>query len=116
VKRNNQQKNVSLKQRSVTIKPLYMDRLHFIFYLSILYDILSVWGVVQAVLLRLHWLFLVLLVILLIVFPPLGFGLTMFVKYRIRKKKPGPRKRKRNTEKNPENYLENLTGINSSPQ
>lgn len=74
-----------------------MDRLTIIILISLLYDILSDWGVVEAVLIRLHWGWLLLLMGLLIFLPPVGFGMTMFCKYIIWKKKR--RSRKKNSDR-----------------
>lgn len=81
-----------------------MNSLTFLFLVAILYDILSVWGVVEAVLLRLQWYWLATLMLLLIFLPPVGFGLTMFIKFWLRKKKPGPKKGKK--KKDPDSYRE----------
>jgi hypothetical protein len=79
-----------------------MDRLTLLYLIAILYDILSVWGVIEAVLLRLHWGWLLLLMVLLIFLPPAGFGMTMFCKYIIWKKKRRTRKKK--IKSNPDSY------------
>jgi len=78
-----------------------MDRLIIVIVISILYDILSIWGWVQVVFLRLNWYWLALLLFILIYFPPIGFGMTMFCKYVIWKKK-------RRTRKNPDRHRDGM--------
>jgi hypothetical protein len=87
-----------------------MDRLTFLYLIAVLYDILSVWGVIEAVLLRLHWGWLLLLMVLLIFLPPVGFGMTMFCKYIIWKKKRGPRKKKKRRN-NPDPYPDSYRDV-----
>jgi len=72
-----------------------MYLLYLILFLKVFYDILSIWGVIEAVLLRQHWIWLILLITILILAPPIGFGMTMFCKYSIRRKKSGPKKKKK---------------------
>ena len=70
-----------------------MDRVTFLYFVSAIYPILSLWGYVQAALLRLQWYYLVALLVLLIYLPPVGFGMTMFCKYIIWSKKRRDKKK-----------------------
>jgi len=96
-----------------------MDKLILVIVISFLYDILSIWGWVEVVFLRLNWYWLVLLLFILIYFPPIGFGMTMFCKYVIWNKKRRTPKKKADTDPDhvtdvkTDTYQEELPEINT---
>jgi uncharacterized membrane-anchored protein len=73
-----------------------MNRLDILYFISAIYTVLGIWGAVEAFFLKIHWGYKFGLIVLCILGAPVGFGLTMYVKYRTRKKKKkGPPKDKK---------------------
>lgn len=65
-----------------------MDKLTMYYIFCGIWIILGVWAIVEAVQLKIHWIYKILLVLLSMVLAPLAFGLTMWIKWRLNKKDP----------------------------
>jgi hypothetical protein len=76
-----------------------MNRLDILYLISAIYTVLGIWGAVEAFFLKIHWGYKIGLIALCIFPSPVGLGLTMYVKYRTRKKKKNPPKNKEDKNK-----------------
>jgi hypothetical protein len=73
-----------------------MNRMDILYLISAIYTVLGIWGAVEAFFLKIHWGYKFGLIVLCILLAPVGFGLTMYVKYRTRKKNPPKNKEDKN--------------------
>jgi hypothetical protein len=76
-----------------------MNRMDILYLISAIYTVIGIWGAVEAFFLKIHWGYKVGLIVLCILGAPVGFGLTMYVKVRTRKKKKNPPKNKEDKNK-----------------
>jgi hypothetical protein len=65
-----------------------MDRLTMYYIVCGIWIVLGVWAIVEAVQLKIHWIYKILLVLLSMVLAPVAFALTMWIKWRLNKKDP----------------------------